>query len=325
MTNYLDPQDLKPVHFERDNAAPEQCHVFDKRSVTAINASLAAGRPLLILGEPGVGKSQLARAAARKLGRVFISVVVDSKTDSRDLMYRYDAVQRLADAQVKAALAISDKALSQRLVVELAATNYLVPGPLWWAFDWESAAAQPAASPPPQEPNGPGEPKAGAVLLIDEVDKGQTELPNGLLEALGDGCFSPDGFDQTVTIGQIPPLVVITSNDERQLPAAFVRRCLVLRLSLPESVEKLQNYLLQLADVHQPMQSLRVKEKAAELLVGDRSAAREADARPLPGLAEYFDMLRVLQRQYPDNETAQLEAIEAVAQFTSGKHRSLQP
>ena len=325
MTDYLNPQDLRPVHFEREDSAPEQCHVFDNDSITAINAALAAGRPLLLLGEPGVGKSQLARAAARKLGRVFISVVVDAKTESRDLMYRYDAVQRLADAQVKAALAASDKTLADRLESDLAAKNYLIPGPLWWAFNWDIASTQSAGGSPPQERDNPGDPKAGAVLLIDEIDKGQSELPNGLLEALGDGCFAPAGFNQTVSISQIPPLVVVTSNDERQLPAAFVRRCLVHRLSLPESPEELQKYLLELADVHQPQQGGEVKKKAARLLTQDRSAAREADIRPLPGLAEFFDMLRVLQRQYPGNEAAQLDAIEAVAQFTSGKYKSLQP
>jgi len=325
MTKYLDPQDTNPVLFEREDTAPEQCHVFDGDSITAINAALAANRPLLLLGEPGVGKSQLARAAARRLGRVFISVVVDAKTESRDLMYRYDAVQRLADAQVKAALAVSNSELASKLESELAAENYLIPGPLWWAFAWDLALTQSPANSPPQELVNPGDPMLGTVLLIDEIDKGQSELPNGLLEALGDGCFAPDGFNQTVTIEQTPPLVVITSNDERQLPAAFVRRCLVHRLSLPEASKELQKYLMELAQVHQPDQDGKVKKKAAQLLAQDRESAREAGVRPLPGLAEYFDMLRVLQRQYPGDKAAQLDAIDAVAQFTSGKYKSLHP
>lgn len=90
----------KPIELPRTGSLPGEWHVFEPRTVNAINAALAARRPLLVRGDPGVGKSQLARAAAQQLGRAFISFVVDSRTESRDLLYHFDAVQRLADAQI---------------------------------------------------------------------------------------------------------------------------------------------------------------------------------------------------------------------------------
>ena len=124
-------------------------HQFEPRQLKAINAALSASRPLLVRGEPGVGKSQLARAAAKALGRVFVQHVVDARTESRDLLWHFDAVGRLAKAQVMGALQIAcaepDKRQSSTrkaldvLDDELAVEKFLHPRALWWAFDWAGA------------------------------------------------------------------------------------------------------------------------------------------------------------------------------------------
>ena len=158
----------------------ESAHVFDESSANAIRAALAAQRPLLLRGEPGIGKSQLARAAAAQLGRLFISEVVNARSESQDLLWRFDAVRRLGDAQALGAARASEDELDNRL----AQTNYVSPGALWWAFDWDSARKQHDSSGAqfgmPVPPTG-WKPDDGCVVLIDEIDKAEAELPNGLL------------------------------------------------------------------------------------------------------------------------------------------------
>jgi MoxR-like ATPase len=205
---------------------PERVHAFDKRSVGAVNAALAAQRPLLVRGETGVGKTQLAEAVAARLQRAFYPFTVDARTESRDLLWRFDAVMRLAQAQLCAVLYRDDAESVKR---ELAVTNFVHPGPLWWAFDAASAQAANSGRPPPGPKENARRMKNGWVVLIDEIDKAESDVPNGLLEALGAGQFTPEGYEQAVTITGVPPLIIITTNEERVLPDAFVRRCLVGR------------------------------------------------------------------------------------------------
>jgi len=117
---------------------PEQVHVFEESAIDAVNAALAARRPLLVRGEPGIGKSQLARAAAAALGRAYVSCVVDARTESRDLLWQFDAVTRLAEAQLAHAGHETAEAVRGRLAVRY----FVIPGPLWWVFNWESARSQ---------------------------------------------------------------------------------------------------------------------------------------------------------------------------------------
>lgn len=300
----------------------EQVHVFDANTIDAIDAALAAQRPLLVRGEPGIGKSQLARAAAKHLGRVFLSCVVDARTESSDLLWHYDAVARLADAQLAGALCNQDEAgaaIQQRLAVG----NYLRPGPLWWAFNWPDAEKQAKLiqqGEPPQDADQSYQ--QGSVVLVDEIDKAESDVPNGLLEALGNGEFTPLGRARPVVVadGIPPPLVVITTNNERTLPDAFVRRCLVLRLKLPDDSDQgLCDFLTARGRRHFPEADSGVLLKAAETLAKDRRLARDNRQLPLPGQAEYLDLLRALTSLEAD-PASQLQRLDTLANYVFRKH-----
>ena len=297
---------------------PESVHVFDRESVDAINAALAARRPLLVRGEPGIGKSQLARAAAKTLKRAYVQHVVDSRTESRDLLWHFDAVERLAEAQLLGAAREGRAAVRRRLAVE----HYLRPGPLWWAFDWSDAArqAREVCAPAPPQPDG-GDPSNGCVILVDEIDKAESDVPNGLLEALGAGEFTPLGRRSPVTAPTVAPLVVITTNEERALPDAFVRRCLVLHLDLPEDEAKLLEWLVERGRAHFPEPELLVLESAAKQLAKDRKTAKDAHRLPLPGQAEYLDLVRAVCALAPGNSDKQVETLERIACYVLGKHQ----
>ncbi len=129
---------IKPEHVEDlppRGVWPKQYHRFDQDSIDAVNAALSSSRPLLVRGEPGIGKSQLARAVARCLRRPYLEMVVDARTEARDLLWTYDAVARLADAQVEGALQQKGELRLVRLTARkrqarLAVSNYVRPGPL---------------------------------------------------------------------------------------------------------------------------------------------------------------------------------------------------
>ena len=294
-------------------------HVFDQRSVDAINAALAARRPLLVRGEPGVGKSQLARAAAHQLKRAFISFVVDSRTESRDLLWHFDAVQRLADAQICGQIFKSFKEARQ----ELAEEKYIRPGPLWWAFDW--AGAEQRVTNTRVVHHKPERWKAadGCVLLIDEIDKGESDVPNGLLEALGENKITVP-YAEPVVVKNAPPLVIITTNAERSLPDAFLRRCLVLSIDLPQEREALIKQLIARGKAHFPSVDETVLLEAADQLVKDRVATKAAHVTPLPGQAEYLDLLRAVTQLKPDSSDEQLAVLKDIKDFVLNKRVGLE-
>ncbi len=271
---------------------PASCHVFEARDAYAIQAAVAAGRPLLVRGQPGVGKSQLARAAAVACGRLFVSEVVHARSEPQDLLWRFDAVARLGEAQALGAARAAD------LRRALDPLRYLSPGVLWWTFDHDSAARLHAyCRHPVRAPEAPPgwTSDQGAVLLIDEIDKAEPDLPNGLLEVLGNGAFAVPYLDAPVRhlVGP-PPLVVITTNEERELPGAFVRRCLVLRLELPPTRTAFVAFLMDRGQRHHPQSSETVRREVAERLWDDRQEAQNGGATP-PGQAEYLDILRALE------------------------------
>lgn len=318
MMKFLDIRPGHRVMLSSGAGLPEQMHVFDEASIHAVNAALAARRPLLVRGEPGVGKSQLARAAAKALGRAYVAYVIDARTESRDLLWHFDAVARLAEAQLAGALGErSAEKTRERLQVQ----NYLSPGPLWWAFDWRDAEkqAEVAGTPVPAQPDG-GASEQGCIVLIDEVDKAESDVPNGLLEALGAGEFTPPGRDGPVRAGGIPPLVVVTTNEERALPDAFVRRCMVLFLSLPDGRDELIDFLIGRGRAHFPHADEAVLRCAAEQLAQDREEARSRQYSPLPGQAEYLDFLRAVSTLKPDDPAAQRELLGVIGRFALKKH-----
>lgn len=320
MNNYIDlpktNSGVLQIEFPCPFGHDDRVHLLQAQEIHAVNAAIAAGRPLLVRGEPGAGKSQLARAAAKALGRAFIKHVIDSHTESRDLMWTFDAVKRLAEAQLAGALREDVEKARAALTVE----KFLLPGPLWWAFNWQEAESQAVAAQGacPVQPDG-GDWRKGTVLLLDEIDKAEVEVPNGLLDALGAREFTPVGRGCAVHAVGAPPLVVITTNEERVLPDAFLRRCLVLHLNLPKEDEALRGFLAARGKAHFPKASPKLLRAAAEMLVEDRKAAIKDQVRPYPGQAEYLDLLRAALG-LADTTREQLKLLEVVRAYTLRKH-----
>ena len=216
----------------------------------AVNAALALERPLLIKGEPGTGKTLLANEVARALGRPLFQWHIKSTTKAQQGLYEYDAVSRLRDSQ-----------LGEARVADIA--NYIKPGVLWEAFE----SAEPG------------------IVLIDEIDKADIEFPNDLLHELDRMEFHVYETHRTIK-ARHRPLVVITSNNEKELPDAFLRRCFFHYIKFPDA-----DTMKQIVDVHFP--GLK-----KELL----SAALKNfyDVRNLPGLkkkpstSELLDWLKLL-------------------------------
>jgi MoxR-like ATPase len=306
----------EPVPLPRCGTWPDSVHLFDRQSADAILAALAAERPLLVQGEPGAGKSQLARAAAMWLKRAFVAHVVHARSEAQDLQWDYDAVSRLGEAQVLGSVPsrLTPKA-------RLAPRRFLVPGPLWWAFGWNSAKVQnehhsQRRVPEPWQPDG-WQVQDGVVLLIDEIDKAEADLPNSLLETLGNGGFPVPWLAQPVGLaaGDQAPLVVITTNQERELPRAFLRRCLVLNLKLPDDEKELKDLLVARGQRHFPTQfQPETLALVAERLIEDRRRAKDL-GHPVPGQAEYLDILRALFKARGTDPKAQEELFHRIAGF----------
>jgi MoxR-like ATPase len=164
----------------------------------AVNAAVTLGRPLLIKGEPGTGKTILAEEVAKALGRPLISWHVKSTTKAQQGLYEYDAVSRLRDSQ-----------LGEAKVHDIG--NYIVKGKLWEAFEADVAP----------------------VLLIDEIDKADIEFPNDLLLEIDRMEFHVYETRQTIKAKQ-RPVIIITSNNEKELPDAFLRRCFFHYIRFPD-------------------------------------------------------------------------------------------
>ncbi|MGB0723473.1 MAG: AAA family ATPase [Gammaproteobacteria bacterium] len=288
-------------------------HIFDEKHVDALNFAIACGRPLLLTGETGVGKTQLARAAAARLERAFVRYTVDARTEPRDVLYRFDAVKRLADAQIAQSLGKTREELEE----ELAPEKYLRAGPLWWGF-------QPTTAPgvEPEQSDG-GAFENGVVVLIDEIDKAEGDVPNALLEALGEGSFLPEHRTERVCVGETPPLIVFTSNAEKTFPPAFLRRCLVLEMRLPDNHgPRLKDFLVERGKAHVDLPPSALN-TAAELLIEDRIASA---GRQRPGLAEYIDLLRIIEQRASGLDEEALRAfIDRVRPHLTQKANAFKP
>ena len=216
----------------------------------AVNAAIALERPLLIKGEPGTGKTVLAEEIAKALGSDLITWHIKSTTKATMGLYEYDAVTRLRDSQ-----------LGEERVKDV--KNYIKKGKLWEAFEHE------------------GRP----VLLIDEIDKADIEFPNDLLQELDRMEFYVYETNETIKAA-IRPIVIITSNNEKELPDAFLRRCFFHYIRFPDS-ETMQ----EIVDVHYPGVKQKLVAEALRIFY---------DMRKVPGLkkkpstSELLDWLKLL-------------------------------
>jgi MoxR-like ATPase len=221
----------------------------------AINIALATGRPLLILGATGCGKSSLAYNLARVMKRRYYEFVVTSRSQARDLFYRYDAVRRLGDSQLGHNVdKRSGEAFQACDFAWQTSFPYIEPGPLWWIFDHAGAANRGCSNvnllSHIQKAKDPGvyqevSHDASSILLIDEIDKADPDFPNNLLVPLGSRQFTVEEITTTIAIDSDKqsdkplnqPLIIITSNQQRELPDTFLRRCIVLKISSPAPEE----------------------------------------------------------------------------------------
>ena len=320
--------DAVPLQLPSIGTWPKSIHLFDKRSAQAIRAALASNRPLLVRGDPGTGKSQLARAAAQVLDREFLSHVITAHTEIQDLWYEFDAVGRLSKAQIANTLKDVDKELDPK--------RFLAPGILWWAFDSKGAEDHEKKY-LNNSANQHVDSQKGVVLLLDEIDKADADLPNSLLETLDNGKFSIPWVEEVVgdKSGEtVRPLVLLTTNEDRQLPAAFVRRCLVLDMSLPEGDTPLTKYLKELAKYHFPKDDLAdyqtecrfsedILAMVAKQTLADRHQAKQLGVMP-PGVAEFLDLLRALDELAKDDEAQQKALLKEIAPFALQKYPGMQ-
>ena len=282
-------------------------YVMSREIDFAVRVAEATGRPLLLRGDPGSGKSSLAAYIARQRGWRYYEHVVTSRTQARDLLWTFDSVRRLADAEVRAHGS------------ELHDYDYVEPGVLWWAFARDSALRRGAAE--DVEPAGAGagadteagaeagagaaiEPNASvnehrsaehAVVLIDEIDKADPDLPNGLLVPLGSNEFVVTETRTRIGAAHASGqrIIVITTNEERALPQAFLRRCVVLWLEHPKQKQlteiglaHLREYEGAIADADKALVDMLVTE-----MITVRASAKQQGLRP-PSTAEFLDALR---------------------------------
>jgi MoxR-like ATPase len=241
-------------------------HLWSQSEIDALILAWAARRPLLVRGEAGSGKSQIARAAAEVLdaGPPLVEVI-HPRFEALDLLYKVDVVARLADAQIEGALDRTNR-------------RYVKPGRLWEAI------------------RALGEDGVTPVLLIDEIDKADADVPNALLDVLGNRSFAvpPLGDEVVRAEGERLPLIVLTTNEERELPAAFVRRCVVLNLNPPDDEGNFIDWLIDRGRVHSHLAVTEdAHDEAARQVYADRVAAKKA-GYPSVGLAEYIDLLTAL-------------------------------
>ena len=242
-------------------------YVYTEKITLAVNVALATTRPLLVRGPSGSGKSSLAYSVADILGWRYYEEVISSRTQARDLLWRFDALRRLNDAQ------------ANQLRKDPAA--YIEPGVLWWAFDRDSAIQRGSTEPVQHHMH------ERAVVLIDEIDKADPDVPNDLLVPLGAGNFVVQETDTSIQAHH-SPLVFITTNEERVLPRAFLRRCVVLTLEAPN-----EKRLIDIAKAHFGYSSERtgLYESVAKQVIAQGQSKHQAKATP-PSAAEYLDTIR---------------------------------
>ncbi|PWG18227.1 AAA family ATPase [Salibaculum griseiflavum] len=233
------------MHFQGTDS-----YVATEDLTMAVNAAIALERPLLVKGEPGTGKTELARQVSAALGLPMIEWHIKSTTKAQQGLYEYDAVSRLRDSQ-----------LGDERVHDVA--NYIKRGKLWEAFEADGKT----------------------VLLIDEIDKADIEFPNDLLQEIDRMEFHVYETGQTVRAKQ-RPIVIITSNNEKELPDAFLRRCFFHYIRFPD-----METLKQIVEVHHP----GIKEALLTTALTQFYEIRDqAGLKKKPSTSEVLDWLKLL-------------------------------
>lgn len=234
----------------------------------AVNAAVTLERPLLIKGEPGTGKTELAKQVAHGLGLHMIEWNIKSTTKAQQGLYEYDAVSRLRDSQ-----------LGEEKVHDV--KNYIRKGKLWQAFEAEKKV----------------------VLLIDEVDKADIEFPNDLLQELDKMEFFVYETGETIVAKQ-RPIVIITSNNEKELPDAFLRRCFFHYIRFPD-----EDTLRQIVKVHHP----GIKDALLTTALTQFFELREQPGiKKKPSTSEVLDWLKLLLSEDLTSEDIRREGANAL-------------
>ncbi|MFZ7090511.1 AAA family ATPase [Primorskyibacter sp. 2E233] len=234
----------------------------------AVNAAVTLERPLLVKGEPGTGKTELARQVANALGLPMIEWNIKSTTKAQQGLYEYDAVSRLRDSQ------LGDERVND-------VRNYIRKGKLWQAF----------------------EATGKVVLLIDEIDKADIEFPNDLLQELDKMEFHVYETGETVR-ALVRPIVIITSNNEKELPDAFLRRCFFHYIKFPEP-----DVLRKIVEVHHP----GIKESLLTTALTQFYELREQTGlKKKPSTSEVLDWLKLLLAEDMDAADLRREGTDAL-------------
>lgn len=275
-------------------------YLYDEKIVLGVNVALVTGRPLLVRGSPGCGKSSLAYNIARVMKRRYYEYVVASQTQAQDLLWRYDAVRRLADAQIEGYL---NKKTAQRDTYQ----DYIEPGLLWWIYDRESARQNEPKDPVVYDPGDTHR----AVILLDEIDKADPDFPNNLLVPFGSLRFvvketqEPVAFKtpSALTLEDLP-LVILTTNEQRRLPKAFLRRCVELKIEDPD-----RERLIDIARATEGAEHTALYERIIHTM--DTLAAQDGHASTAISIAEYLDAVRACIRLTTTTDEDILQIIEA--------------
>jgi MoxR-like ATPase len=289
-------------------------YVYSPNVKLAVKVALATGRPLLVRGAPGWGKSSLAGAVAKVLGWRYLEKVISSRTQARDLLSELDLIRRLSDAQGVGK-------------VDPDWRRYIRPGVLWRAFDPAGAERQQEfferREAAPEKTKQKADKVMPAVVLLDEMDKADPDVPNNLLVALGSLQFDVEEIGPP-TIKADPnaiPLIIVTTNDERDLPRAFLRRCVEIELPAlnePDPEEQRKKLLIDIGALHlEGKLDREFVTKVADTIVDEMKRARPDGVALLPSPAEFIDTLRALYDLY--GTAAKTDDIVAITRIAARK------